>query len=310
MGTKLFSSTRGLQEIHKLKDGFKRLKQDGIEHHFNEAGQLTKIKDKYGYKIDLVYENGVLKTIKDSKAKQLYFEWYTTTPRLVKNIWSVKDKKTDYKYEDMLMVESIDVEGNKYLYGYDDGQNLSSITYDDKSKLEIQYDPKTEFATYVKTRDGEETKYVYGADKKNPELHYWTDVKRKRFDGEWSNDRYEYEIKRRKDGSTYTYRVFTRVNDLSTETIYSECCGLPLKITQGKNVTTFTYDGGLLTSKVSTRGEAVYLKYHNKLKKITYVKNNQGETYFDYSQKGDLKQAKNKNSQVNLFYDRSGRIKK
>ena len=66
----------------------------------------------------------------------------------------------------------------------------------------------------------------------------------------------------------------------------------------------------MLTSKVSTRGEAVYLKYHDKLKKITYVKNNQGETYFDYSQKGDLKQAKNKNSQVNLFYDRNGRIKK
>ena len=179
MGTKLFSSTRGLQEIHKLKDGFKRLKQDGIEHHFNEAGQLTKIKDKYGYKIDLVYENGVLKTIKDSKAKQLYFGG-TTTPRLVKNIWSVKDKKTDYKYEDKLMVESIDVQGNKYVYGYDDGQNLNSITHDDKSKLEIQYDTKTEFATYVKTRDGEETKYVYGADKKILNLHYWTNVKRKK----------------------------------------------------------------------------------------------------------------------------------
>ena len=166
VGTKLYSSTRGLQEIHKTKNGYKRVKQDGVEHHFNEKGQLTLVKDKYGYKIDLVYENGALKTIKDSKAKQLYFEWYSTTPRLVKNIWSVKDKKTAYKYDENLMVESLDVQGNKYLYGYDRRQNLSSITYDDKSKLEVKYDPETKFATYVKTRDGEETKYVYGADKR------------------------------------------------------------------------------------------------------------------------------------------------
>ena len=66
--------------------------------------------------------------------------------------------------------------------------------------------------------------------------------------------------------------MFTKVNDLSTETIYSECCGLPLKITQGKNVTTFTYDGGLTDFKVSTRGEAVYLKYHDKLKKLLMSK--------------------------------------
>ena len=71
---------------------------------------MTLVKDKYGYKIDLVYENGALKTIKDSKAKQLYFEWYSTTPRLVKNIWSVKDKKTAYKYDENLMVESLDVQ--------------------------------------------------------------------------------------------------------------------------------------------------------------------------------------------------------
>ena len=116
----------------------------------------------------------------------------------------------------MLMVESLDVQGNKYLYGYDDVENLNSITYDDKSKLEIQYDPKTEFATYVKTRDGEETKYVYGADKRIG-ASLLDRRKEKRFDGEWSDDRYEYEIRRRKDGSTYTYRVFTRVNDLSAK---------------------------------------------------------------------------------------------
>ena len=38
---------------------------------------------------------------------------------------------------------------------------------------------------------------------------------------------------------------------------------------------TFTYEDGLLTSKVSTKGEMVKLKYDKKLKKISWVKNNE-----------------------------------
>ena len=33
------------------------------------------------------------------------------------------------------------------------------------------------------------------------------------------------------DGSLYTYRIYTDINNVKTETIYSECCSLPLKIT-------------------------------------------------------------------------------
>jgi hypothetical protein len=310
-GTKLYSSERGLQHVEVTKSGYVRAKQDGSEHHFNKSGQLIKMKDKYGYQVDIKYKGGSVEKIVDSQAKAIYFEWYSGTPKKVKHVWSANDKKALYKYEDDQMVEATDVAGNNYKYSYDNRfKNLSEVSYSNKETMEIGYDLKKGWATRVKTRDGDETKYVYGADKKNPDMHYWTEVKKKGFDGKWRTNKYEYEIKKRKDGSSYTYRTYTSLSGRETETIYSECCGLPLKINQGKHTTTFTYKDGLMTSKVSTKGESVKLKYDDKLKKITYVKNNEGETYFKYSKKGDLKQAKNKTSQVNLFYDRKGRIKK
>ena len=115
-------------------------------------------------------------------------------------------------------------------------------------------------------------------------MHYWTEVKKKGFDGKWRTNKYEYEIKKRKDGSSYTYRTYTNWKR-ETETIYSECCGLPLKLIKESIRRHFTYKDGLMTSKVSTKGESVRLKYDDKLKKITYVKNNEGETFFKYSKR-------------------------
>ena len=311
-GTKLYSNIRGFQTVEKISSGFKRIKPDGLEHYFNNNGNLVKVKDKYGYTVTLTYKNGNVESIKDSQAKQLFFKWYDSTPSFVKEIRSTGDKKATYEYGDkgFGLIKASDVSGNVYKYGYDRNYNMTKITYSDGTSTEIKYSTKKKFTSEVKNRDGRVVRYKYGSDKSNPDMHYWTTVSKKGFDGKWRDNKYEYEIRRKKDGATYTYRIFTSVNGRDTETIYSECCGLPLKITQGKDVTTFTYEDGLLTSKVSTRGEMVKLKYNKKLKKISYVKNNDGETYFDYSSKGDLKFAKNKNNQVNLFYDRKGRIMK
>ena len=88
--------------------------------------------------------------------------------------------------------------------------------------------------------------------------------------GKKTENRYEYEIKIRPDGSQYTYRIETVVNGIKTETVYSECCGLPLRITRGKHTTTFEYNkDGLLTKKTSTKGDYVELEYEKKHKKIS-----------------------------------------
>lgn len=309
-GTTLYSNVRGIQKITKIKDGYKRIYNDGKIEEFNEAGNLTKVSDKHGYKLDFNYKNGKLSSIKDSSAKQLFFSWYPDGK--VKNIWSAGDKKTAYSYNGDDLVSSSDVAGNTYKFGYDDNHNMTKISYSDKTNMQIKYERKTQFVSEVVDRSSDSTKYVYGSNPKNPEYHYWTTIVKTRKNREPIKSRYEYEIKKRPDGSQYTYRIATDVNNIKTETVYSECCSLPVKITRGKNITNFEYNKkGLLVKKSSNRGDYTELKYHEKLNKITRVVNNDGWTNFSYDKKGNLSKAVNNKSQsVLLIYDRKGRITK
>ena len=217
-GTKLFSNVRGFQTVGKISNGYKRLKADGVEHQFDKAGNLTMVKDKYGYKINLTYKNGNLTSIKDSQDQAAIFEWYDTTPSFVKSIRSTGDKKATYKYDKRGygLIDATDVSGNNYKYSYDANYNLEKIAYSDDTSTEIKYTTKKKFTKEVKDRDNRVTRYKYGNDKNNPDMHYWTTVS-KGFDGKWRDNKYEYEIRRKKDGATYTYRIFTSVNGRDTE---------------------------------------------------------------------------------------------
>ncbi|MEK6624862.1 MAG: DUF6531 domain-containing protein [Bdellovibrionota bacterium] len=309
-GTALYSNTRGLQEVHRLKEGFSRSFNDGKMEYFSEDGKLSKIQDKHGYVVNFEYDKGMLRGIKDSQAKQLFFEWYTDGK--VKHIWSAGDKKTVYKYEGDDLVESLDVMGNIYKHKYDSNHNMASIEYSDNSKMEIAYQKNTRFVAEIKSRDGVTTKYKYESNPKNPDFHYWTIVSKVGSDGKTENNRYEYEIKAKPDGSQYTYRILTDVSGMRTETIYSECCSLPLKITRGKHVTNFEYnDKGLLVKKTSTKGDYIEIQYHPEFNKISRVMNKDSWTAFEYDKKGNLSKAtNNEGKSVLLIYDAQGRITK
>lgn len=308
-GTVLYSNTRGLQEVHKTRTGFERRFSDGRVETFNDDGKLTKIQKRNGYFVDIEYnQSGRVTSIRDSEAKQIFFSWYSNGK--VKEIWSAGDRKAEYEYEGDNLVQSTDIAGNVYKYGYDSNHNMTSVEFADGTKREIHYAPRTHFVTKIIERNGEVTEYAYDSNPDNPEMHYWTVVTRHLPNDEKVSNRYEYEIKARPDGSQYTYRILTEVNGVSTETIYSECCSLPLRITRGEHVTTFEYnDDGLLTKKTSTSGEHVELEYHPQHKKITRVVNNQGWTNFEYDNRGNLSKAQNSNGQaVLLIYDRRDRI--
>lgn len=310
-GTILYSNTRGLQQVVVEKTGYKRKYNDGKVEYFNKKGEMVKIKNKNGYVVNLNYNKGKLVSIKDSMAKQLFFEWYQDGK--VKHISSAGDKKTFYKYREDDLVESKDIAGNVFTYSYDSNHNMTSIGYSDKTKLKVSYYPKTLFVKEVVARDGEVTKYDYGSNPKNPNNHYWTTVTKTIPGSKEKNvNKYEYEIKAKPDGAKYTYRIATTINGLKTETIYSECCSLPLKITRGNHTTTFEYNAkGLLTKKASSKGDIIELEYHKKFNKITKVVNNKGWTKFSYDKKGNLTRATNsKGKSVALFYDIKGRIQK
>jgi len=310
VGTTLYSTDRGTQEMQVVKEGYRRVFPDGRNESFNSKGNLTRIADKSGYSVDFVWKDGKLESIKDSQAKQIFFSWHPGGR--VKEMWSAGDKKASYKYQGDDLVASTDVVGNSYEYGYDKSHNLTEIRYSDKSKMTVKYDPKTFFTALVTDRNGEETKYQYGSDPKAPEDHYWTTVIKKGFDGKPASNRYEYEIKARPDGSRYTYRIVTDINGVKTETLYSECCTLPLKIARGKHVTNFEYnDKGLLVKKNSTKGDFVRIEYDDAINKIKKVSNNEGTTEFTYDKQANLITAKNdKGKAVLLVYDTKGKITK
>lgn len=316
-GTELFSNDRGIQAIKVEKDGYVRTSNDGQTEYFDSEGKLTKVKDKNNYYVELAYKKDKLYSLKDSFAKQLFFEWHSNGK--VKKMWSVGDKKAEFKYEGIDLVYSKDIQGNEYGFSYDKSHNLTSVIYNpNRSKdepldaMKMVYEDKTGFVTSVIDRNNESTSYKYGANSKNPDDHYWTEVTKVGFNGKPVTNKYEYEIKTKPDGAKYTYRILTNISGIKTETIYSECCGLPLKIARGKHVTNFEYnEDGLLTKKASTKGDFVKIEYKKDINKIAKVTNSDGWTSFDYDKKGNLVKAINsKGKAVLLIYDNKGKISK
>ena len=308
VGAVLYSSVRGSQKVVKTSTGYKRVFEDGKFETFDNDGNLTQIMAKDGYKIFLNYRDDRVVSIKDTKAKQLFFDWFESGR--VKSISTGSKFKASYEYDGENLVSSTDIAGNTFKFVYDSFHNLTNVKYKDGREMEITYAPQTQFVTKVKDKDGLETEYEYGKNSKNPNLHYWTIVKKKSKSGKEFSSKYEYELKKRPDGSQYTYRILEDIEGFVTETTYSECCGLPLKIVKGEEVTTFEYnERGLLTKRKSSDGDFVELEYHPKLSKITKVVNPNGWTKFEYDKKGNLFKALNNiGKAVLLKYDRSGRI--
>lgn len=308
-GTVLYSHDLGPQTLTVTKEGYRRDHSDGRQDVFNTEGQMVKVTDKSGYFIGFTYKNGQLESLKDSQAKQIFFSWYPDG--LVKEIWSAGDKKATFKYQDTDLVSSTDVGDNTYEYTFDKSHNLTSISYSDKTKMSVSYDPQTFFVSQVVDRNGEDTKYQYGANPKNPDNHYWTIVTKPGFDGKPVSNRYEYEVKTKSDGAEYTYRILTEINGIKTDTIYNEN-SLPVKIARGNHVTNFEYNpNGLLVKKSSTKGDFVNIEYDDVLNKIKKVVNNEGSTTFEYDAKGNLTKASNNLGKVVfLIYDSKGKISK
>ena len=242
--------------------------------------------------------------------RQIYFEWHGSG--FVKSVWSAGDKKVSYEYKNDDLTKAKDIEGNAYSYDYDRNHNLSKITYMDGRYKEIKYSSKNFYVSSVREKNGDLTKYKYTVDPRNPELHYWVEVTKKGFDDKWYTNKFEYERRKRSDGSIYNHRIVTILNGVKTETVYSECCSLPLKIARGRDVTNFEYNSdGLLVKKTSTRGEFVQISYDQKLKKIKKVVNNDGWTSFAYDKKGNLTKAvSDKGRAVLLVYNSKGHITK
>jgi len=132
-----------------------------------------------------------------------------------------------------------------------------------------------------------------------------------------SRQKYDYFFKYKPDGEEWTYKLVQADDGEVTETVYNECCGLPLLIKRGGEETAFVYDTKGRVVKKTTPSEVTELTYDGKAGKVAkVVKNSKLDkkfsswSQFEYDDRGNLVFAKNSDKRgVKLFYDATGRIK-
>ncbi len=319
-GTQLVSNQFNYQYITRGKNGYIRTYDSGKVEHFDERGKLARVQDQNGNFLSFSYgSDGRIQRIQDNFNRKMFFTF--NSRGLVEKIQGENGKVAAYSYNALdELVESKDVDGHLFGYKYsnDKRHNMVEIGYQDKTKLELTYYGRDLFENIKsrRDRDGTLTEYFYSYDKKD-RGHSTVKVAVKTKDGKpISNSGYEYFIKYKPSGEEWTYKLVSNLDGDRTETVYNECCGLPLLIKRGSEETAFEYDPkGRVTKKI-TPTDITKLEYHAKVGKVTRVerfskvnKTDRDWSQFQYDDKGNLVFAKNSAGKgVKLVYDRSGRI--
>lgn len=319
-GTQLVSNQFTYQYITRTKEGYLRTFDSGKVERFDERGKLTRVQDRNGNFIDFSYgKDGKLAKIQDNFNRKMFFTF--NNRGLVEKIQGENGKVATYTYNSLdELVATRDVDGHiyKYTYSNDRRHNMIAIEYQDKTKLQLEYYGRDLFENIKsrRDRDGTLTNYSYTYDKAD-RGHFTVKVEVKSKDNKpVSTSSYEYFVKFKPNGEEWTYKLVTNIDGDRTETVYNECCGLPLLIKRAGEETAFEYDSKGRVTKKTTPLEITKLEYHAKVGKVTRVerhaKAGKKEVFwsqFQYDDKGNLIFAKNSDGKgVKLVYDRNGRI--
>lgn len=319
-GTVLRSTRFSYQTITKTKEGYVRRYDSGQVQTFDNAGHITRMADKNGNFVNLTYDRtGHLAALQDNLNRRMNFTFNRTGK--VEKVVS-EGKTCVYKYQGSSLVYVKDSDGKEYEYKYSsDGRfNLVEIKFGDKTTIQVGYNPmdKGETVKWQKDRDGSLTEYTYGGDPGQFSMHYWTATVTKGPDGKAiTQSKHEYWEKAKADGERYTYKLASEVDGEKTETIYNECCSLPLEIVRNGEKTGFEYDTKGHVTKKTTPTEVTELAYdskHSKVSKVVKYPKTGGVkptwAQYQYDDKGNLVFAKNSEGKgVKIVYDHNGRIK-
>ncbi len=331
---KWINSLYGLQTLTKTKTGWVLEGVTGKLLSFDAQGKLARIADKNGNAIDVVYKAGLIDQLRDNFNNQVKFTWkeFNKKPRVIR---IERDAlKVSYTYSPIgNLTKAVGVDGVPYVYDYDDEHNMTKITYANGEYKAMAYNKSRDWITRFRDRDGMTTTYDYFSDSLDPENKFGTIVTRFQ---EGSKDReiskFWYEFRKRADGSKFNYRAVTSVRGVVSETIFTECCGTPLVVSQwpdsekpgvspralewtiakgNKTTTSFDYYAdGLLKKKTAPDGTVTTLSYDTKHRKVSSVQKGARKISYTYDANGNLATAldHSDNRSLKLGYDVQGRI--
>lgn len=307
---------KGVLKVSRLVDPVRKAQ---VFYNYDKNGRLVTITDKKTQTVRVTYNTaGKVSMVTDSKGNKATYEYCDAGSALYNS--AKKCGKGD-------LVLSRDTTGNSYSFQYDSLHNLVRIGYPkdgkpDQEFEEIAYWPVNSEAEggvrSVKNQNGVLVEYKYWRDPKDRDGRYRTEVKTTYAGGRTSNTSYEYEEKKRADGSRYRYKLTSIIDNEKTETIYNECCGQPLQIVDSTGTTKFEYYGASgLPKEKDSPSENVQWQYHPKFHgKITKVTVNDKQlksvrsSEFQYEDKnGQLVKARTSDGKgIVLLYDAQGRI--
>lgn len=313
------SFERGNERLEKIESGFKRSSGSTIQY-FDHSGNLVKLEKSNGVFSKFEYlDNRIARQI-NADGSEIYFK--TNSDGYIIEISSnLNNQKAIFKYNGDDLVYAKDVVGNEYVYEYNNRHDMTRIIYnisreegepiDAKS---MEYEDKTGYISKITDRNGDVTYYnyhvYYNEDGSKDNNHYGTSVTKVGWNGKNVTNTYEWYIGVKSNGERYSKIIETNINGVKTKTTYDEICALPIEIIRGNRKTTFKYNNRCLMIEKDNGNEQILTKYHPTLEKITYVKNNEGETFFEYDDRGNLIHAKSSNDWVKLYYDDNGKIEK
>lgn len=313
----------GSEQVAFKNNTYIRYLNDSTVQIFNPKGELIKMSDRNGNSITIERKDGKISRVLDDLGRSLTFVYHPNT-RLVKDIIGPDGIKATYEYKDKSgenLTKVVNAWGNAYLYEYDELHNQTRKAYPDKTQQTLTYDKKRDWVTSFKNRSGCLESYNYEFDKKQPELHYWANVKKVCKGKVVASNKYEFWFKKDNAGKGVLQKTRSKENNRVTEIIFDESNGRPLVVnTDGSKVEYAYFPNGLLQAKKTPNQKSTYT-YYDEIKKVKTmvvdILDPKGKvlktvtTQFKYDNKANLQLAENSDGQrVKLTPDAKGRVKR
>lgn len=302
--------------VEKTKSGYLRTKGDTTQY-FNSQGRLIKVAVDHFGSYSIAYDDGGnIKRLIDGESRQLDFS--VDEHGHIVSIGG--DVEASYKYKDQNLVESVDMEGGKYGYSYDEKHQLTEIKYTDGSSWQMSYAGGA--VTRVIDRHGERTDYSYGyleTDKKGVSKSYFTNTTRYQMNekGEYEKQREKYvmyEISIDENGVPWTTHKMTRLNGRETAVDFHRC-GTPRRIIRGDAEVLFEHSANCDLIAKETSAYSVKLVRDPDNGKVTRISETVKATKkiswtsYEYNDSGDLIHAKNsEGDEVRIVHNDLGLI--
>jgi YD repeat-containing protein len=321
------------QEIMRTPLGYERTFDSGRKESFDERGRLTRILDPNGNYVQFGY--GVRNRIQIVDNYGRHITIFLNDRKLVERVEGDDGVASTYSYDEHNnLTYNKDVDNHVFRYDYDPRHNMTKISYEDGTTMEVSYYPRERYENVrsVKDRDGTVANYDYWIDLAD-RGHYCITVVADTSNHTISKSTYEYFNKRSASGVEYTSRLVSNIDGEVTDTRYNEA-GVPIFISRGDEKTAghanvedasgstneeeakLEYDSNGHVTRKETPTDITDLEYDPRANKVSYVRRTSKAdpkdttwSRYKYDDKGNLAEATNDSGlAVHLNYDGLGRI--